>query len=121
MIKYDIIEHRIMKALEAIVRVEKVIDVRNALIAKGFTAMSLGTVIGRGDQKERRFDQAIGSEVTYDLFARTYILMLVDDDRVDEAIKIIRENASTGTEGDGVIFVTPVERVIKIRTGEELT
>ncbi len=81
---------------------------------------SLSTVIGRGEQKERKYNQALGTEVTYDLFARTYLLMLVEDDKVDEAIKIIVENARTGSEGDGVIFVRPVEKVVKIRTGEEL-
>ncbi|GIU71405.1 MAG: nitrogen regulatory protein P-II [Candidatus Nitrosocaldaceae archaeon] len=110
-----------MKSIEAIVRVEKVNDVRDALLKNGFTAMSLGTVVGRGEQKERKYDQALGTEVTYDLFARTYILMLVEDNKVDEAIKIIEESAKTGTEGDGVIFVRPVEKAIKIRTGEELS
>ena len=109
-----------MKTLEAILRVEKVNDVRNALLAGGFSAMSLSTVIGRGEQKERKYNQALGTEVTYDLFARTCLLMLVEDDKVDEAIRIITENARTGSEGDGVIFVRPVEKVVKIRTGEEL-
>lgn len=109
-----------MKSLEAILRVEKVHEVRNALLAKGFSAMSLSTVIGRGEQKERKYNQALGTEVTYDLFARTYLLMLVEDDRVDEAIKIIIDNARTGSEGDGIIFVRPVEKAVKIRTGEEI-
>lgn len=110
-----------MKTLEAILRVEKVNEVRNALSVKGFSAMSLSTVIGRGEQKERKFDQALGTEVTYDLFARTYLLMIVEDDKVDEAIKIIEEHARTGSEGDGIIFVRPVEKVVKIRTGEKLS
>jgi len=104
-----------VKSIEAIIRVEKVTEVKEALIKNGYTAMSFSTVIGRGEQQERTYDQALGTEVTYDLFARTYLFMLVDDNKVDDVITIIKKFARTGKAGDGLIFVRPIERVIRIR------
>lgn len=109
-----------MKSVEAIIRVEKAIEVRTALINKGYSAMSISTVIGRGEQKEREYSMALGIEVTYDLFARTYIMLIVDDEKVDEVIDIIQKSATTNSRGDGIIFVRPIEKAIRIRNGEKL-
>ncbi|MEM2855511.1 MAG: P-II family nitrogen regulator [Candidatus Nitrosocaldaceae archaeon] len=109
-----------MKSVEAIIRVEKAIEVRTALINKGYSAMSISTVIGRGEQKEREYSMALGIEVTYDLFARTYIMLIVDDEKVDEVVDIIQKSATTNSRGDGIIFVRPIEKAIRIRNGEKL-
>jgi len=109
-----------MKTIEAIIRLEKVADVRRALADKGFTSMTLFQVTGRGEQKEVRLDLAVGTEVVFDLFARAYIMMAVEDDKAEEVARIITQAAKTGSKGDGLILVRPVERAIKIRTGEPI-
>lgn len=108
-----------MKTVEAIIRLERVGDVRRALAEKGFTSMTLFQVTGRGEQKEARLDLAVGSEVVFDLFARAYIVMAVEDDKVQEVTEIIAQTAKTGSKGDGLILVRPVEKLVRIRTGEE--
>ncbi|MEM3160542.1 MAG: P-II family nitrogen regulator [Nitrososphaera sp.] len=81
-----------MKTVEAIIRLERVGDVRKALAKKGFTSMTLFQVTGRGEQKEARLDLAVGSEVVFDLFARAYIVMAVEDDKVQEVTEIIADS-----------------------------
>lgn len=109
-----------MKSIEAIIRLEKVGDVRKALAEKGITAMTLFQVTGRGEQKEARLDLAVGSEVVFDLFARAYLTMAIRDNMVDEVTRIISQVARTGLKGDGLILVRPLEKAIRIRTGEDM-
>lgn len=109
-----------MKTIESIIRLEKVGDVRQALAKKGITSMTFNQVMGRGEQKEARIDLAVGTEVVFDLFARVHMMIIVEDNKVDELVKAITEAAKTGAKGDGIIFVRPVERIVKIRTGEEI-
>jgi len=119
-----------MKTVEAIIRSEKVADVRRALAEKGITSMTLSNVMGRGEEKEAkreaikytgtgRYDKR-SVEVVVDLFARTRLMMVLDDDEVNEAVKTIVQAAKTGEKGDGIVLVRPVEKVVRIRTGETI-
>ncbi|MCS4538166.1 MAG: P-II family nitrogen regulator [Thaumarchaeota archaeon] len=106
-----------MLKVEAIIRQEKVNDVKNALSNAGFLGITVYDVKGRGRQKGYVLNFR-GREMRVDLIAKTKIELVIDDKALDEVIKIIRENAVTGNIGDGKIFVSPVLDVIRIRTGD---
>ncbi|NLI13833.1 P-II family nitrogen regulator [Pelotomaculum propionicicum] len=102
-----------MKMIKAVIRPEKVEEVAEALDAGGFTALTRIDVFGRGKQKGLK----VGS-VLYDNLPKTLLLIVVEDVRVEQAVRIIEESSRTGNIGDGKIFVTPVEEAYTIRTGE---
>jgi nitrogen regulatory protein P-II 1 len=106
-----------MKMVVAIIRPEKLEDVKKALEEKGFIAMTVTEVKGRGEQKGITL-QFRGRTMEVDLLQKVKIEMVVKDDSVDEVIDIIVKSARTGRYGDGKIFVLPVEKSVRIRTGE---
>ncbi len=101
-----------MKMIRAIVRPEKVDKVADALEAAGFVALTKLDVFGRGKQKGIRV-----GEMVYDSLSKTMLMIVVDDEKLEEAVAVIEDSARTGKIGDGKIFVTPVEEAYTIRTG----
>ncbi|MDF2955119.1 MAG: Nitrogen regulatory protein PII [Candidatus Alkanophagales archaeon MCA70_species_2] len=110
-------EVRSMKKIEAIVRPEKVDDVKSALERAGFVSMNVTEIRGRGRQRGLKLMWR-GSEYLVDMVPKVKIEMVVRDGDVEKVAAIIKENAYTGNIGDGKIFVVPVEEAIRIRTGE---
>lgn len=100
--------------IRAIVRPETADTVTEGLIEAGFNSMTKMPVFGRGKQK----GLTIGN-LHYDELPKVLIIIVVEDRSVDEALKIIQYKAYTGNEGDGKIFVSPVERVVTVRTGSK--
>jgi len=107
-----------MKQITAIIKPFKLDDVKDALLDMGITGMSVTEIRGNGRQKGHT-ELYRGAEYNVDFVPKTSVTTCVEADRVDDVIKAIVEAAATGKIGDGKIFVTPVERVIRIRTGEE--
>lgn len=106
-----------MKMIKAFVRPEKAEDVLDALMEKGFSAVTKVSVLGRGKQKGLKV-----GDTYYDEIPKEMVMMVVEDEDVDKVTKIITEEARTGKEGrygDGKIFLTEVERAITISSGEE--
>ncbi|MBI2918360.1 MAG: P-II family nitrogen regulator [Chloroflexi bacterium] len=102
-----------MKMVRAIVRPEREMAVASALAKAGFPALTKWDVLGRGNQQGIQ----VGSQL-YDEVAKSAILIVVQDDRVESLLQVIREAALTGYPGDGRIFVTPVDVAYTIRTGK---
>jgi nitrogen regulatory protein P-II 1 len=107
-----------MKKVEAIIKPFKLDDVREALSAAGITGMTAIEVKGFGRQKGHT-ELYRGAEYIVDFLPKVKIEIVIDDDRLDACIEAITNAARTGKIGDGKIFVCDVERVIRIRTGEE--
>jgi len=107
-----------MKKVDAIIKPFKLDDVREALSAVGITGMTATEVKGFGRQKGHT-ELYRGAEYVVDFLPKIKIEIVINDDQVDECIDAIIAAARTGKIGDGKIFVTPVEKVLRIRTGEE--
>ncbi len=107
-----------MKKIEAIIKPFKLEDVKDALTEAGVTGMTVSDVKGYGRQQGHS-ELYRGAEYVVDFLPKIKIELIVDDSNVDETIKIIVDSARTGKIGDGKIFVTPIEKAIRIRTGEE--
>lgn len=103
-----------MKMIRAFIRPEKEQEVVIALEGAGFPSLTKMPVFGRGKQKGLQV-----GPVHYDELPKTMVMMVVDDEDVEEVIKIIQNKARTGFIGDGKIFISPVEKAFTIRTGEE--
>jgi nitrogen regulatory protein PII 1 len=101
-----------MKMVRAIVRPDKTEEVAEALAKAGLPSLTKAHVFGRGRTKGIRI-----GDVVYDEFPKTLLLLVIEDDKLDEAISIILESAKTGTMGDGKIFVTEVEEAYTVSTG----
>ena len=108
-----------MKMIKAIIKPERFEYVKKALEENGFSGMTVTEVQGRGDQKGITLEYR-GGHMTVDLLPKIQIEMVVDYDKVERVISTISESCRTGKMGDGRIFVMPVERAIRIRTGETL-
>ena len=106
-----------MKKLEIIIRHSRVGAVRDALLAVGVTGMSMSDVKGFGRQGGHT-EVYRGSEVSVDFVPKVKIEVVLRAGQVDAAINAAQKAACTGTIGDGKIFVLPVERAVRIRTGE---
>lgn len=106
-----------MKKVEAIIRPFKLDEVKIALVNAGVVGMTISEVRGFGRQKGQT-ERYRGSEYTVEFLQKLKIEITIEDDQVDLVIDKIVSAARTGEIGDGKIFVTPVERVIRIRTGE---
>jgi nitrogen regulatory protein P-II 1 len=106
-----------MKKIEAILRPHKIEEVREALLEAGFPGMTVFEVRGFGRQKGHT-EVYRGSEYKIDFLPKVKIEIVVSDQRVEAAIAIILKAAQTGSVGDGKIFVTSVEEVIRVRTEE---
>ncbi len=107
-----------MKKVEAIIKPFKLDDVREALSEIGVAGMTATEVKGFGRQKGHT-ELYRGAEYVVDFLPKMKIELVVDDSQVEQCIEAIVGVARTGKIGDGKIFVTDVERVIRIRTGEE--
>ncbi len=106
-----------MKKIEAIIRSEKLEAVKQALDLKGFGSMTVTEVKGRGQQKGIKQIWR-GREYTVDFIPKVKIEIFTSSDNADEIMEIIRDKAYSGNIGDGKIFVLPIERAVRIRTGE---
>jgi nitrogen regulatory protein PII len=107
-----------MKLVKAIVRPNKVDEVREALEKLGTSGMTVTEVRGHGKQKGHTAIYR-GKEYNVSLLPKMKIEVVVDDPIADEAVKAIIQAARTGEIGDGRVFVLPVDRSYKIRTGEQ--
>ena len=106
-----------MKLVVAIIKPFKLDEVRQALTAIGVHGMTVTEVKGFGRQKGHT-ELYRGAEYVVDFLPKIKIETVVTDDRLDAVVEAIQNAAGTGKIGDGKIFVTPVEQIIRIRTGE---
>ena len=106
-----------MKKVEAIVRPFKLEDVKLALVNAEIIGMTVSEVRGFGRQKGQ-VERYRGSEFTVEFLQKLKVEVVVDDDRVEAVVTAIAEAAKTGEIGDGKIFISPVDSVVRIRTGE---
>src|SRR5947208_87778 len=106
-----------MKLIKAIVRPNKVDDVKDALGAVGLPGMTVTEVRGHGKQKGHTAIYR-GQEYSVSLLPKMEIEIVVPEESVDEAVKVITKAARTGEIGDGRVFVMPVDQSYRIRTGE---
>ena len=107
-----------MKKIEAIIRPERVNDVKEALEAQGITGMNVIHVTGRGSQRGIIHQGRGGEEIVVDMLPKVKLEMVVADGAVEAAVTAIVQAARTGNIGDGKIFVIPVEQAIRVRTDE---
>ncbi|MBD2149090.1 P-II family nitrogen regulator [Pseudanabaena sp. FACHB-1277] len=107
-----------MKKVEAIIRPFKLDEVKIALVNAGVVGMTVSEVRGFGRQKGQT-ERYRGSEYTVEFLQKLKIEIVVEDDQVDMVVDKVIAAARTGEIGDGKIFVSPVERIIRIRTGEK--
>ena len=107
-----------MKKIEAIIKPFKLDDVREALADINVTGMTVTEVKGFGRQKGHT-ELYRGAEYMVDFLPKVKLDIVVADDQGDRCVEAIMKTAQTGRIGDGKIFVFDVERVIRIRTGEE--
>ncbi len=106
-----------MKLIVAIVRPEKLADVKRALFQVGVTGMTLSRVSGHGGERDV-VQQYRGESVVLEFHEKVRIEMACSDEFVERTIDAICEGARTGDVGDGKIFVLPLDRTVRIRTGE---
>lgn len=106
-----------MKKIDAIIKPFKLDDVREALSEIGVTGMTAIEVKGFGRQKGHT-ELYRGAEYVVDFLPKVKIEIVVADDQMDRCIEAITNAARTGKIGDGKIFVTTVEKIVRIRTGE---
>lgn len=106
------------KKIEAIIRPEKLQAVKKALSDIGIVGMTIFDVVGRGRGSGVQLQWRTGKYLV-DLLPRKQINIILSDENVDATVNAIKKAAFTGDKGDGVIFILPVENVIRISTGEE--
>ena len=106
-----------MKKVEAIIKPFKLEDVKDALNRVGIKGITVTEVKGFGRQKGHT-ELYRGAEYIVDFLPKIKLEIVISDDLVEQVIEVIEETARTGKIGDGKIFVTPMEEVIRIRTGE---
>ena len=107
-----------MKKVEAIIKPFKLEDVKEELVAEGIEGMTVIEVKGYGRQQGHS-ELYRGAEYIVDFLPKVKIEIVVSEPFLEKAVEIIKTKAKTGKIGDGKIFVSKVERVIRIRTGEE--
>ena len=107
-----------MKKIEAIIRPFKLEDVKIALVNSGIVGMTVSEVRGFGRQKGQ-VERYRGSEFTVELLQKLKVEVVVENERVDSVIDAIAEAAKTGEIGDGKIFITSIDSVVRIRTGDK--
>ena len=106
-----------MKLIEAIVKPFKLEEIKEALTKAGIQGMTVEEVKGFGRQKGHT-ELYRGAEYSVDFLPKVRLEILVPDEKAAKIVELITDNARTGKIGDGKIFVTPVDEVIRIRTGE---
>lgn len=106
-----------MKKVEAIIRPFKLDEVKIALVNAGIVGMTVSEVRGFGRQKGQT-ERYRGSEYTVEFLQKLKLEIVIEDDQVDMVVEKLIAAAKTGEIGDGKIFISPVEQIIRIRTGE---
>ena len=106
-----------MKKIEAIIRPFKLEDVKVALVNAGIVGMTVSEVRGFGRQKGQ-VERYRGSEFTVEFLQKLKLEIVVDDDKVNTVVSAVQDAARTGEIGDGKIFVSTIDSVIRIRTGD---
>jgi nitrogen regulatory protein P-II 1/nitrogen regulatory protein P-II 2 len=106
-----------MKMITALVRPSKVDAIKTALVAIEVIGMTVTDSRGFGRQKGQ-VERYRGTEFTVEFLPKSKLIVTVPDEKVSQAVEAIANAARTGEIGDGKIFVSPVEQVIRIRTGE---
>ena len=107
-----------MKKIESIIRPFKLEDVKIALVNSGIVGMTVSEVRGFGRQKGQ-VERYRGSEFTVEFLQKLKVEVVVEDEKVNSVIDAIAEAAKTGEIGDGKIFITSVDSVVRIRTGDK--
>ena len=107
-----------MKKIEAIIKPQKLNDVKEALSKIGIKGITLSEVRGFGRQKGQT-EIFRGAEYKVDFLPKIKLEIVANDSEVDKIIKVILDNSKTGEIGDGKIFVYNIDNVIRIRTGEK--
>ena len=107
-----------MKKIEAVIKPFKLDDVKEALNEMGIQGMTISEVKGYGRQKGHK-EIYRGAEYVVDFIPKIKIEIVVESDWADQVVEKIQEAAHTGKLGDGKIFVLPVEKAIRVRTGEK--
>ena len=107
-----------MKKIEAIIKPFKLEEVKEAILELGVSGMTVSEVKGFGRQKGHK-EIYRGAEYTVDFLPKVKLEVVVDSEIVPEVIEAISKKANTNQIGDGKIFVIPMDKVIRIRTGEE--
>ena len=107
-----------MKKIEAIIRPEKLDEIKAALTAAGFVGLNMVHVTGRGAQKGIVHSGRGGETYTVDMLPKLKIETVVKDADLERAVELIMGAARTGNIGDGKIFIIPVENAVRVRTGE---
>ncbi len=107
-----------MKKIEAIIRPFKLDEVKIALVNAGVVGMTVSEVRGFGRQKGQT-ERYRGSEYTVEFLQKLKIEIVIEDDQVDMVVEKIIAAARTGEIGDGKIFISAVDQIIRIRTGEQ--
>ncbi len=107
-----------MKKIEAIIKPFKLDDVKGAVLKLGVSGITITEVKGFGRQKGHK-EIYRGAEYVVDFLPKVKMEVVVASDMVPRVVEAIKENAHTGEIGDGKIFIIPVEKAIRIRTGEE--
>ncbi len=107
-----------MKKVEAIIRPFKLDEVKIALVNAGIVGMTVSEVRGFGRQKGQT-ERYRGSEYTVEFLQKLKVEIVVEDDQVDMVVDKVIVAARTGEIGDGKIFISPVDEIIRIRTGEK--
>tara|TARA_R110000824_G_scaffold33584_2_gene107580 strand:+ start:339 stop:677 length:339 start_codon:yes stop_codon:yes gene_type:complete len=106
-----------MKKIEAIIKPYKVNDVKEALHEAGVSGLSIYEIKGFGRQKGHT-EFYRGSEYKVDFLPKFKLELVVNDERIDEVTNVIIKAAKTGKVGDGKIFISDIQKAIRIRTGE---
>ncbi len=109
-----------MHLVTAIIRPERLDFVKKALEDQGLNSMTITEVRGRGEQKGIAL-QFRGGTMLVDLLPKCRVEVAVDDELVDTTVQAIGNAARTGKNGDGKIFVVPIARTVRVRTGEEVS
>jgi nitrogen regulatory protein PII len=107
-----------MKKIEAIIKPFKLDEVKDAVLKLGVSGMTISEVKGFGRQKGHK-EIYRGAEYVVDFLPKVKIEVVVASDLVSRVVEAIKENAYTGQIGDGKLFIYPVEKAVRIRTGEE--
>ena len=107
-----------MKKIEAIIKPFKLDDVKEAILELGISGMTITEVKGFGRQKGHK-EIYRGAEYVVDFLPKIKIETIVTNEMLPRVVEAIKENAYTGQIGDGKIFIIPVEKAIRIRTGEQ--
>ena len=107
-----------MKKIEAIIRPFKLEDVKIALVNSGIVGMTVSEVRGFGRQKGQ-VERYRGSEFTVEFLQKLKVEVVVEDEKVNSVIDAIAEAAKSGEIGDGKIYITSIDSVVRIRTGDK--